>query len=626
MAKKLYDIPSMENFMKGMENIKYQQLAARELIQAGDKAFEGDVSHYSSGIVTPAGKHNQINQDGDISFTGPTRLNYLNREDYPPFSAAELLLEAKDDFDINYAKASDYYNQQKELAMKENENILSSREYRPEHPIAATIKQEMKEVQNMLGSQDESFVSRAEVTALLNLHFDKVSKLLDDFSDRVSQASAKELPLLEEKLKDKVTRIFTDLKDGLKQLFTDMKDQARTSVENKVNDVKTGIKNTVLGVKIDMHNAIATPIQNVNNKIKHFTDALDVRYQIIDKEKALGKAPVSTEERTTTFSKREAEALVKSYMDNHEGLRTNIEGKESLSLYEDKLTMKFSPRDGSSEHTVTVDLNSGDGRLEFEYPGENRIEKDYLESFNLHEVREARQVQQVEATKALDEIEKPESLTVTQGAPEESQEQPEKVEPALTEKEATDILKPYIEKLKPEHANLHNDKESVTVKEDELTMRLFPKESSTNFHEIKVDLKTGEGNMAYHFLDQKNSVSGVNEVDTFNLKELRPVSPVQEKVLEGPELKKAEFLLDRKVTPEAPEKPVQNKQMDTLSRKNEGLKTFIKVLKSTHPDVYDAIRSEIEGVSQPNQTKEEPTVTEAAKKPKVKVKEESLDL
>ncbi|SEO07330.1 hypothetical protein SAMN04489762_3418 [Terribacillus saccharophilus] len=623
MAKKLYDIPSMENFMKGMENIKYQQLAARELIQSGDKAFEGDTNHYSSGIVTPNGKHNQIDKDGDISFTGKTYLTYLDREDNPPFSAAELLLDAKDDFDIDYAKASDYYNQQKELAMKENENILSSREYRPEHPIAATIKQEMKEVQDMLGNQDESFVSRAEVTALLNLHFDKVSKLLDDFSDRVSQASAKELPLLEVKLKDKVTRIFADLKDSLKQLFVGMKDQARTSIQNKVNDVKTGIENKVLGVKIDVHNAIASRVQNVNNKLKHVTDSLDVRYRIIDKEKALGKAPVSVEEKTTTFSKREAESLVKSYMDNHKDLRSEIGGEESLSLRDDKLTMKFRPQQGSGQHIATVDLNSGESRLEFEYQGEHRSEKDYLESFNLHEVREARQVQQVEATKMLGELEKTE-LVVAQEAPEKAQEQLEIVEPAMTEKEATDILKPYIEKLKPDHANLYTDKESVKVKGNVLTMRLFPKESSTNFHEVKVDLKTGEGNLAFHFLDQKNSVSGVNEVDTFNLKELRPTPPAQEKVQEAPEPKKMELLLtDRK---EAPEKPVQNKQLDAhdLTKQNEGLKTFIKVLRSTNPDVYDAIRNELGGVQQSNQAKEAPAEIVAAKKPKVK--EESLDL
>ncbi|AIF68395.1 hypothetical protein GZ22_18335 (plasmid) [Terribacillus saccharophilus] len=622
MAKKLYDIPSMENFMKGMENIKFQQLAARELIQAGDKAFEGDTSHYSSGIVTPNGKHNQIDKDGEISFTGTTNLIYLDREDYPPFSAAELLLDAKDDFDIDYAKASDYYNQQKELAMKENENILSSREYRPEHPIAATIKQEMKEVQDMIGSQDESFVSRSEVTALLNLHFDKVSKLLDDFSDRISQAPAKELPQLEEKLEDKVIRIFADLKDGLKQLFTDMKDQARSSVENKVNDVKTGIKNTVLGVKIDIHNAIATPIQNVNNKLKHVTDSLDVRYRIIDKEKALGRAPELVEEKTTTFSKREAEALVKSYMDNHKDLRSEIGGEESLSLRDDKLTMKFRPQQGSGQHIATVDLNSGESRLEFEYQGEHRSEKDYLESFNLHEVREVSQVQQVEVAKVLGVLENSET-TVAQGAPEKAQVQSEIVEPAMTEKEATDILKPYIEKLKPEHANLHNDKESVKVKEDVLTMRLFPKESSTNFHEAKVDLKTGEGNLAYHFLDQKNSVSGVNEVDSFNLKELRPASPAQEKVQETPELKKTEFLLtDRKVTPESPEKPVQVKELNDLTKENNGLKTIVNMVRSKHPDVFETIKNELQGVPQPNQAREEPTVV--AKKPKVK--EESLDL
>jgi len=632
MSKKLYDIPSMENFLKGLENIKYQQLAARELIESGEMPFldydgSSNTSHYPSGVVTPEGKHYQIDSDGEISFTSTKFLTYLDKESYPPFSAAEMLLDADENFEVDYAKASEYYLQNKELAMKENENILSSREYRPEHPIAATIKQEMKEVESMLGSREASYIRKAEVQTLLDLHFEKVSKLLDDFTDRISQTPVKELPQLEGKLTEKVTRVFSELKDGLKRLFVGLKDQARSGIENKVKDVKTGIENKVNGVKIDVHNAIASRVQNVNSKIKHFTDALDVRYRIIDKEKALGKAPTSVEEKTTTFSKREAEALIKSHMDNHKGLRTDIDGEESLSLRDDMLTMKFHPQDGSSQHVVKVDLNSGEGRLEFEYQGEHRIERDYLESFNLHEIREAQQEQAVAAAKVLDEPEKPEPV-VTQGAQEKVQEQPEEVvEPELTEKDAIDILKPYIEKQKSEHANLHNDKESVKVKGNELTMRLFPTESSTDFHEIKVDLKTGEGNLAFHFLDQKNKVSGLKEIDTFNLKELRPASSVQEKVQETPEHTKSEFLLpDREVAPEATENAVQSKKLDTLMQENKGYKTVLELLRLKHPDVFDAIRNELNGVQQPNQAKEAPTVAEAAKKPKVKVKEESLDL
>lgn len=285
MGKKLHEIPSMEDFLKGLEKIKSQQLEARESSKFGRYPFEGtdnQFSHYPTGVVTPKGKHYLIDSEGDLSFTGTKYLAYEDKEAFPPFSAAELLLESKNDFKIDYAEAFKYYNLNKELAIKENENILSSKEFKPEHPIALTVNQEIKEVKHMIEEQGLDPSKNPEVSALLDQHFSKLEKLLADFSEKIEKASHEDIPQLEENMKGKLNKIFTDLKDGLKQLFVDMKDKVRSGIEDKVNDVK-----------VNIHNAVAEKVQNVNDKIKNLTASIDKKYQIIEKgTEKLQKDPI----------------------------------------------------------------------------------------------------------------------------------------------------------------------------------------------------------------------------------------------------------------------------------------------------------------------------------------------
>lgn len=275
MAKKLHEIPTMQDFIKGLEKIRSQQLEARETSRFNKYPFEGtdnQYSHFPTGVVTPKGKHYLIDGNGELSFTGTKYLAYENQEAFPPFSAAELLLESKNDFKIDYAEAVKYYNLNKELAMKENENILSSKEFNPDHSITFAVNQEIREIKTMLEDHEKDFSKKPEVSTLLDEHFSKIEKLLVEFTDKLENASQKELPQLEENLKGKLSKIFTDLKDGLKQLLIDFKDQVRSGVENKVNDVK-----------INIHNAFAEKVQGVNNKIKNFTSLLDEKYQVIEK-------------------------------------------------------------------------------------------------------------------------------------------------------------------------------------------------------------------------------------------------------------------------------------------------------------------------------------------------------
>ena len=276
MAKKLHEIPTIEDFLKGLEKIKSQQLEARESSKQGVYPFEGSdnkFSHYTTGIITPKEKHYLINGDGDLSFTGTKFLIYEDKEAFPPFSAAEMLLESKNDFNIDFVEAAKYYNLNKELAMKENENILSSKEYKPDHAISLTINQEMKEVKTLLEDLGQDPSKNPEVSSLLDQHFSKVEKLLTDFTEKIEKSPHEDLPQLEENSRGKLTKIFSDLKDGIKQLFVDMKEQVRSGIDNKVNDIK-----------VNINNAVAEKVQVVNDKIKNLTASLDEKYQIIEKQ------------------------------------------------------------------------------------------------------------------------------------------------------------------------------------------------------------------------------------------------------------------------------------------------------------------------------------------------------
>lgn len=284
MATKLHEIPTMEDFLKGLEKIRSQQLEAREKSKVGLYPFEGTnnlYSHYSTGVITPKDKHYLINSEGDLTFTGTQYLNYEGKEAFPPFSAAEMLLESKNDFKIDYVEAAKYYNLNKELAMKENENILSSKEFKPDHAITLTVNQEMKEIKTMLEEQGQDPSENLEVSALLDLHISRIEKLLADFTEKIEKASQEDLPQLEENLRGKLNKLFTDLKDGLKHLFVDMKEKVRSGIDNKVNDIKLSI-----------HNVVSEKVQGVNSKIKRLTASIDEKFQIIDKQpENVQKAP-----------------------------------------------------------------------------------------------------------------------------------------------------------------------------------------------------------------------------------------------------------------------------------------------------------------------------------------------
>lgn len=506
---KLYDIPSMGNFLKGLDTIRLQQLEAREMSKFDKYPFESEdkqYSKYSTGIVTPKGKHYQIDSDGELSFTGTKQLFHENKESYPPFSAAELLLESKDDFKIDFYKAVEYYNHNKELAIKENQSILSSKEFIPEHPLKLTIAQETKEVQRMLEDNGKDPAVHSEISDLLDKHFSKIEKLLYEYSDKIENGPVENIPELEKSLKEKVTNIFTNFKDDLKQLFMDMKNRVQTGIDNKINDVK-----------VNIHNAIATKVQAVNDKIKNFTNTLDGKYQIIEKA-------------------------------NKELENDNVESRQEKEI---KLDIK------DNEETVKDEVRS--------------------------------------------------------------------------------ILAPKIEKY------IHNyDKstysEDISIKDSELT--LVMKGASGDNHKFNVDLNTGNTNLVYHFQNSRNEdwFADKRVLENFNINDLRNqtqehTEKLETKIAQNPSSNEIKLNNNEQDSPAYKKAPdslesvkTEDKQvrgdtlnLNSLMKQNNGLKTFVNIVKAQHPKVYESIFNELKGYKQDQPLVENETI-------KVKGKEKEIQL
>ncbi|WP_079707724.1 hypothetical protein [Paraliobacillus ryukyuensis] len=269
MDKNIQQIPTFKNFLKGLEQIQQQQL---QIKKNGIHSENNEYSKQSTGVVIPKGKHYLISQDGNISFTGEKFSLMDNKEKFPPFSTAENLLNSKNDFEIDFAEAIKFYELNKKLAIAENEKILSSDDFKPEHPVKYYVEKEMKDVQGLLKDSGKD-PANEKVAKLLDDHFNKVEKLITTFTDQIQNQSKKDLPDLEKRFTEKLKGIFTEFKNSLRKLVLDTKEQTRSNIKNKVNDMK-----------INTHNAIATRVQGVNDKVKDFTNKIDQKYQVIERK------------------------------------------------------------------------------------------------------------------------------------------------------------------------------------------------------------------------------------------------------------------------------------------------------------------------------------------------------
>lgn len=283
--RKLHEIPTFDNFIISLEKFREDHREALE---------------NSKQNLLPKDKSWIIEKDGSFTISDREIVSALNEKIRPPFSGIERLVESKNDFKIDFDEASTFYNDAKELAMKENENILSSREFSPDKLIERMVDQEMKDVTSLLEKQGQGSSNNPEVSALLDNHFERVEKLLKDFSGIAEQTKTKDLPELKENLKVKLSNVFDELKTALKKMFVDMKDRTQTRIENKVKDVKFTI-----------HNSISEKVQSVNDKLKNVSESLDVRFQIKDKNLSLNEEKVKVQLPNLNQKEQGAEALIK---------------------------------------------------------------------------------------------------------------------------------------------------------------------------------------------------------------------------------------------------------------------------------------------------------------------------
>jgi len=385
------------------------------------------------------------------------------------------------------------------------------------HPVMETVQQGVKDVRAVLEKQGLSPEKEPAITALLDQHFMRVEKLLNEFTEKMEKASLNDIPQLEMNLVGKLKKVFTDLTDGLKQIMVDTKDQVRTGIEKKVQDIK-----------IDIHNAIASKVQAVNDKIKGFTDTLDRKYSIIEKTGTMEKAELGSKIGSVAPSQAEAKTVIAQREKNNEPVQV--------------------------------------------------VEPEY------HYSKES----------------------------------------------VKKVLFPYIEELKGKRDHIPTSVVEERENGGNLILELKDHQHSEDHHELTVDLNTGEGVLEYHFIDSRNEnwFGNSKVVDRFHVEDLGVQKLEQTattvKTQEAPETSiKTQDSPALKTAPEVKhESHMGGNEVPTdalmkqLKKQNEGLKTFVNIVKNKHPEVYQSIYNELKSSLQQKQGQQGPS-TDA---PKVEVK------
>jgi len=479
------------------------------------------------------------------------------------------------------------------------------------HPVMDVVNQGVEELKSVL-EQNGLSPEEPAISDLLDNHFLKMEKLLTEFTEKMEKASLKEIPQLEMNIVGKLKRLFTDLTDGLKQIVVDTKEQVRTGIENKVNDIK-----------IDIHNKIASKVQGVNDKIKKFADTLDAKYSIIEKtgnteQVQEEKKPINIEaaqpaELEFTFSKEHVKQVLFPYIEELKGkyeyLSTEVvkeidRGDEfTLSLRENEYTESY--------HTLTVDLNTGIGELKHHF-----IDSENESWFNNSTVDERFNVEDL----GINELE---------------QESPEI---KLTPSSVKEVLLPYIQDLKERQYFPYAEISNEELKDDnQLYLALKQDDLEDSLYQFKVDLNTGEGTLDTYWTvhgGEYNEPVSHDVLKKFNVNDLidktleQQTTSVNSRNSSEEDLKlnnKTQVSPALKTAPEAlnESKHEENKApndstMKQLKNENDGLKTFLHIVKSKHPEVYQSVYNDIK-----NGLKHVP---KAAPKIEVKPKEKVLEL
>lgn len=340
-------IPTYENFLKGLNQLKNEQLQMVDtrhevegellviqenfgfrndaVVRDGDKAEkleqfikEASPQEYErykglmkklDEISISQDSHYQIGKDGELTY--PQNSN-------APFSKVESLLEIGNGFSIDYNAAAEYYKQHKSLAINELNKSYDREEYQPTNPLSEVVKEKTSEVKSIL-SNEKMNLSSEQINEVLDDHLSKIENILNDFTQKINNAPKKDINQLQKDLREKVTQAFKELINTLERTFNGIKDQTKEKVNEKVHDIKT-----------EAHNAVSVRMQRVNDKIKNISNVIDEKFNV--NKQNLGQEVEKESKEVSKDQKEHTESSVESNKtDNHSINSKNDEKNESIS-------------------------------------------------------------------------------------------------------------------------------------------------------------------------------------------------------------------------------------------------------------------------------------------------------
>uniref|UniRef100_UPI003F49494C hypothetical protein n=1 Tax=Niallia taxi TaxID=2499688 RepID=UPI003F49494C len=169
------------------------------------------------------------------------------------------------------------------------------------------------------------------------------------------------------------------------------------------------------------------------------------------------------------------------------------------------------------------------------------------------------------------------------------------------------VVFPYIEDLKGKRDLISTSVIQERENGANLVFELKDHPHSEDYHRLTLDMNTGEGVLKYHFLDSRNEnwFGNSKVVDRFHVEDLliremeQTTTPIKTKerfetyikTQDSPALKKAP-----EVVPESLKRGNEvptDALMKQLKKQNDGLKTFVNIVKNKHPEVYQSIYNEL---------------------------------
>ncbi|MBO1138042.1 LPD1 domain-containing protein, partial [Enterococcus faecalis] len=137
--------------------------------------------------------------------------------------------------------------------------------------VVATFQEEAnKLVDDALGT-NQSYVTKEDMEAILETHFEKITQVLAHYTETVSS----EQPLTETKAEE----VSKGLIDTLKAILADCRTQLRNYFQGK----KKGVTHSLDTVRVTIKNSINGRVLAVNEQLKKFAEVMDKKFALEEK-------------------------------------------------------------------------------------------------------------------------------------------------------------------------------------------------------------------------------------------------------------------------------------------------------------------------------------------------------